>query len=72
MGSFDEFLASLDEEAMGREIEKICPPEIFLDDFNAVDLNVLLPHLYQKLLLAASRISVLNLRAYHEWLQTQL
>ena len=72
MGSFEEFLASVDQEAMAKKIEMICPPEIFTDDFNAVDLNVLLPYLYRQVLLAASRLSLLHLRAYHEWLHTQL
>jgi len=72
MGSFDEFMSSVDIDAMGEEIERICPPEIIFSDFSASDLEALIPHLYQKTLLAASKIALLHLRAYHEWLQTQL
>ena len=72
MGSFDDFMASVDIEAIGARINEICPPEIILMSSSPEDLSACMSQLYSKAVEAATQIMMINLRAYHDWLQTQL
>ena len=72
MGTFEDFRNSVNSEAMGKLIEELCPPEIISFSTDPEDISAALAHLYKQAVTTACQISMLNLQAYHEWLQTQL
>ena len=70
---FSEFAASVDREKFGAELNSNIPPYIIQLDLNdRASVEKAITLCYQKTLADAGRITMLQLRAYHEWLQTQL
>lgn len=72
MGSFDDYMNSVDPDAMGEMIDALCKPVIVQSDFDRENLSAVLEFLYKKTLEDAAKISLVQLRSYHEWLQTQI
>jgi len=70
---FAEFAASIDKQELGVELNALDMPRIIQFDPNDKDaVEKATTLLYQHTIIMAARISMLNLRKYHEWLQTQI
>ena len=70
---FSEFLASIDVEEMGRRMGQVRPLEIIQFDANDLEsAKAAAVLLYQRAVEDASKITLLQLEAYHEWIQKQL
>lgn len=71
---FDKFLASLNVEEYEQKIAELnINGTIEVSDIqDPRNINALIAHLFQESVIAASNVSLLNLQAYHEWLQKYL
>lgn len=71
---FDEFLASIDLDKLGDKINELNLNRVIQisDASDPRNIGPLLNCVYQQSIEAAVKINMLNLRAYHEWLQKQL
>lgn len=67
---FNEFLDSMDEDEMGREIESLAPMHIIQFPQNdPVAFQNAMNMLHRETMTRSVKISLLFLRKYHEWLQ---
>ena len=72
MGSFEDFLKSVDTDAIGDLIDKQLKPQIIMSQFNPEDMPAAMESIYNRAISDAVKISLVYLREYHSWLQTQL
>lgn len=71
---FSEFMDTLNEDEIVRAIEESVRPQILqVSNLNdPKNITAMVQVMYQNTISAATTISNIYLRAYHQWLQTQL
>lgn len=70
--SFDEFLLSLDNAEIGKEMDRLLPLHVILSENLTEAESKLASFIYQKAVTDAAKVSLLYLRKYHDWLQEQI
>ena len=70
--SFDEFLLSIDNDEIGKEIDRLLPLHVILSENLTEAESKLASFIYQKAVTDAAKVSLLYLRKYHDWLQEQI
>lgn len=70
--AFKDFLASLDEETMSAEIDRVSPFRVIQGEGLTEAQGKLAAATYRLAVEDAVKINLLYLRKYHEWLQQQI
>lgn len=70
--AFKDFLASLDEETMSAEIDRVSPFRVIQGEGLTEAQGKLAAAVYRLAVEDSVRLSLLHLRKYHEWIREQL